>query len=214
MIYLHLHDIPATPRRCRAAYLISAMFSLASSVRVPSPTASITNRLTFDRPCEVHRGLIHDIYLKSILGSHYMYHCEETEMLTIPSRHDQELLFHACETFVRASRCLRSQRSGRVLLSYAQGCTVDITSMTMLTKLVRNLSFCILYDSGYEPLTSTPRSKLILLGQVQLSNLCNDNSVSFGRHSDTGRANNQQVYAARLSCCCCCSRLHLVIAVL
>jgi hypothetical protein len=25
-------------------------------------------------------------------------------MLTIPSRHDQELLFHACVTFARASR--------------------------------------------------------------------------------------------------------------
>ena len=72
-------------------------FGNPRSVRVPSLTAWITKWLTFDRICEIHRGLIHDTYHKSILGGHYVYHGEETEMLTILSRHDQELLFQVRE---------------------------------------------------------------------------------------------------------------------
>lgn len=45
----------------------------------------LDHKLTFDRLREVHHGFIHETYHKSIIDGHYVYHSEETEMLTIPS---------------------------------------------------------------------------------------------------------------------------------
>ena len=63
------------------------------------------------------------IHYTSIFGSRYVYHCEEMEMLTIPSRHDQEFYFR-CARDSRA-RVPIAPRPSRVFISYIFDMTYD-----------------------------------------------------------------------------------------
>ena len=63
------------------------------------------------------------IHYTSNFGSRYVYHCEEMEMLTKPSRHDQEFYFR-CARDSRA-RVPIAPRPSRVFISYIFEMTYD-----------------------------------------------------------------------------------------